>query len=251
MNQNKKTGKSVYLIVGASGTIGSAVARGLAGNDIVLGLHYNRNKEAVLALGREIEALRCEYDLFQADLESETACEQLVDNFCSRWGKISGMAICHGDVQWKKWDELVWKDWMEIMKQHCFTPYSLVKSALPAMAHAGSGKIVYLSSISPKYAGSEKSVHYASAKGALEIAMRGIAREAARLGVNINGVRSGFVLTPQQTEGRTQQELEERILKIPLGRGGKPAEVASAIIYLLSEAASFITGAIITVAGGD
>jgi 3-oxoacyl-[acyl-carrier protein] reductase len=119
------------------------------------------------------------------------------------------------------------------------------------MIENGGGRIVYLSSISPKYAGSPRSIHYAAAKGALEVMMRGLAREVARSGICINGVRAGFLLTPQQTAGRSQKEIEERIRKIPVGRAGKPEEVAAAFQYLMSDAAGYITGEIITVAGGD
>ena len=119
------------------------------------------------------------------------------------------------------------------------------------MTSQGSGRIVYLSSISPKYAGSPKSLHYAAAKSALETTMRGLAKQVAPLGVRINGVRSGFVRSPQQTRGRSEQEIAARIDKIPVGREGKPEEIASAFTYLLSDAADFISGEIITVAGGD
>jgi 3-oxoacyl-[acyl-carrier protein] reductase len=130
-------------------------------------------------------------------------------------------------------------------------PFTLVKQAIPYMIGNGGGRIVYLSSISPKYAGSSRSIHYASAKGALEIMMRGFAREVAKYGICINGVRAGFVLTPQQTAGRDQKEIDERIGNIPVRRAGKPEEVAAAFQYLMSDEAGFVTGEIITVAGGD
>jgi len=81
--------------------------------------------------------------------------------------------------------------------------------------------------------------------------MRGLARDTAARGVRINGVRAGFVDTPQQRQGRSVEELAARIALIPMRRGGKPEEVAAAFGYLFSPEAAFVTGELITVAGGD
>jgi 3-oxoacyl-[acyl-carrier protein] reductase len=239
------------LIVGSSGTIGSAVARRLAGIGVALGLHHCRNRAAVEDLQKEFETTNILCDIFQADLMSEGECVGLIDDFYNRFGTIDVLAICHGEVNWRNWQDLEWPDWSIIFQQHCMAPFSLVKRAIPYMMENGGGRVIYLSSISPKYAGSARSIHYASAKGALEIMMRGLAREVARSGICINGVRAGFVLTPQQETGRNQKEIEERIGKIPVRRAGKPEEIAAAFQYLMSEEAGFVTGEIISVAGGD
>jgi NAD(P)-dependent dehydrogenase (short-subunit alcohol dehydrogenase family) len=81
--------------------------------------------------------------------------------------------------------------------------------------------------------------------------MRGLARELAPAGVCVNAVRAGFVDTPQQRSGRTPEEIAKRVAKIPAGRAGTPDEVASALVYLLSERAGFVNGELLTVAGGD
>ncbi len=113
------------------------------------------------------------------------------------------------------------------------------------------GRVVYLSSIAAKYGGSTKTMHYAAAKSALETAMRGLARELAAKGILVNGVRAGFVDTPQQQLGRSSEERSARIARIPLGRAGTPDEIASGFSYLFSSGAGFTTGDVITVAGGD
>ena len=243
--------RPVCLIVGASGTIGSAVARRLSLNATSLGLHYCRNLAAVEEIARDVGKTGKTCRIFQAELMTEEGCRELVAEVRRSLGFIDMLAICHGNVNWQDWHKLDWQDWEAIFRQHCLAAYTMATEALTYMTEAGYGRIVYLSSISPKYAGSSRSIHYAAAKGALEIAMRGLAREVARSGVCINGVRAGFVMSPQQLAGRNERELGERIAKIPMGRAGKVEEIAAAFDYLMSEEAGFMTGEISTVAGGD
>jgi len=243
--------RPVCLVVGASGTIGSAVARRLSRNATSLGLHYCRNRAAVEKMSQDFEKTGKICRIFQAELITEEGCRELVAEVRRSLGALDMLAFCHGNVCWQDWHNLNWRDWEGIFRQHCLAVYTMVNEALNYMMEAGYGRIVYLSSISPKYAGSSRSIHYAAAKGALEVAMRGLARETARSGVCINGVRAGFVMSPQQLAGRNERELEERIAKIPMGRAGKAKEIAAAFEYLMSDDAGFMTGEIITVAGGD
>ena len=103
------------------------------------------------------------------------------------------------------------------------------------------------------FAGVEKLVqlNVAAAKAALETSMLGLAKAVAANAIRINGVRAGFVDTPQQQAGRTPAELAARIDKIPLRRAGTPDEIAGAFTYLLSDSAAFVTAQLLTVAGGD
>ena len=239
------------MVVGASGVIGGAVSRLLARTDTSLGLHYHSNCEAVTLLKKAIEVKGAHARCLHADLGSEESCKWLVDEFVRQVGQIDGLAICFGNVPWRFWHELDRQDWIDVFHQHCVAPMIMAQRAIHYMKSQNYGRIVFLSSISPKYAGSSKTIHYAAAKGAVEIGMRGLAREVAPFGITVNGVRAGFVLTPQQTSGRSEQELEERIKAIPVGRAGTPDEIAEVFCFLMSDNASFVTGDIITVAGGD
>lgn len=238
-----------YLVVGASGTIGSAVAAQLAAPGVVLGLHYCGGAAAIEAIKARLAATGAECAELQSDLADEAQCRELVARFRARFGAIQGVALCAGTVQWKSWRELDRDAWQRMFFEHCIGPFTIAAAAAEAM-DAG-GRVVFLSSISPKYGGSALTLHYAAAKGALEAAMRGMARELAPRGICVNGVRSGVVDTPQQHRGRTPDEIAQRVARIPMGRAGAPDEIASALVYLLSERASFVTGELISVAGGD
>lgn len=178
-------------------------------------------------------------------------CETFIGDFSSHYGDLGGLALCSGTVGWENWENLTERSWQEMFWQHCQAPFHLAKAATVLMRKRGRGSIVYLSSISAKYGGSPSSLHYAAAKAAAETTMHGLARIHASTGIRINGVRSGFVDTPQQRSGRTLEQIRARIEQIPMGRAGTPEDIASAFAYLFSDDSSFITGETITVAGGD
>lgn len=240
-----------YLVIGASGTIGSAVVLGLARPGVVVGLQYCHNRSAVEQLQESLAQVGARGVCLQSALDSEASCVHLWERVCSELGVIHGMALCGGRVPWRAWQELAASDWQQTFFEHCVMPFTLARLTIPEMQKRGEGRIVYLSSIAAKYGGSPRSLHYAAAKSALETSMRGLSRDVARAGIRINGVRSGFVHSPQQQAGRSAQEIAERIEKIPMQRPGKPEEVAAAMGFLLSADASYVTGEIITVAGGD
>jgi NAD(P)-dependent dehydrogenase (short-subunit alcohol dehydrogenase family) len=236
------------LVVGASGAIGSSVARALGMTGHPLGLHYCGNRAAVDSTMEVLAGVGSVYPL-QSNLASIEECEALVDDFVGKAGRIYGIAICGGRVPWKSWQDTSQDDWVNTFFEHCIAPFALARAA--ASRISSSGRVVYLSSIAAKYGGSTKTVHYAAAKAGLEAAMRGLARELAPRGILVNGVRAGFIDSPQQTIGRSSDELVSRIARIPLGRAGKPEEVASGFSYLFSGSAEFTTGDLISVAGGD
>jgi 3-oxoacyl-[acyl-carrier protein] reductase len=239
------------LVVGASGAIGSALVRQIANADVRIGLHYCSNQTVAAALRDEISSAGCKGVLFQSNLDSERVCADFVDIAIKEFGTIHAIALCGGKIDWVLWPQLDELKWRQTFFQHCVAPFTIVQKLAPSMISANGGRIVYLSSISPKYGGSANTLHYAAAKGAFETAMLGLSRQFCKDGIRINGVRAGFVDTPLQREGRNVDELSERIIKIPVGRAGKPEEIASAMAYLLTDLAGFIHGEIITVAGGD
>lgn len=199
----------------------------------------------------EISSVGCTGTLFQCQPDSENACANLANMVIQEFGAIHDLAFCGGGITWSHWQQLNELSWQQMFFQHCIAPFMILQKLLPHMLEAHEGRVVYLSSISPKYGGSSKTMHYAAAKAALETTMYGLSRQLCREGIRINGVRAGFVDTPLHREGRSEEELAERAAKIPFGRAGRPEEIASAMAYLLSDEASFIHGEIITVAGGD
>lgn len=241
----------IYIVVGASGTIGSAVARRLAREGAVIGLHYCNNRTAVDELQVSLENAGARCVCIRSLLDSEDACVRMWEQARAELGTPHGIALCGGRVPWRHWQDVSADDWQSVLFEHCVAPFALTKLAVQSMLERGDGRIVYLSSIAAKYGGSPRSLHYAAAKSALETAMHGLSRETAKAGLRINGVRAGFVHSPQHEAGRSPVEIAERIRKIPMCRPGRADEVAAAMAFLLSAEAGFITGEILAVAGGD
>lgn len=245
---NKLNKKSI-LVVGASGSIGAQVALQLGLSGYAVGLHFCNNRAAVDDLSHKLKDAGARSFILQSQLSCFEECDELVLRFNELCENFYGIAICSGRVPWKHWSDTTQLHWVESYFEHCAAPFALARASVKMFSEGG--RIVYLSSISPKYGGSDRTLHYAAAKAGLEVMMKGLSRELAQSGIRVNGVRAGFVDTPQQRAGRTEAEMNARIARIPLRRPGTSKEVASAFSYLFSEEAAFITSEIITVAGGD
>lgn len=238
------------LVVGASGMIGGAVARRLGAAGRALVLQYCTNQAAAAAVAADVAAAGGQAVCVRSALDSEEACRVLWAEAESHFGHPAAVALCGGRVPWQDWPHVSPENWQEVLFEHCIVPFMLTQLAVPALRARDGGAIVYVSSVAAKYGGSTRTIHYAASKAALETAMRGVARQVASAGVRINGVRAGFVQTPQQS-GRSASEIEQRIRMIPMARAGTAEEIAAAVVFLLSDDARFITGEIVTVAGGD
>ena len=243
--------KRTILILGASGRIGAAVARAVMAPNTRLALHWRSNFDAASELLNTLEQHGCSGALYQSHLSSVRDCDRLVEDVLKDFGRIDGLAICSGTVGWTHWTDLTLEDWDQMFMEHCIVPMTITGRIVRLFESGGFGRVVYLTSISPKYGGSPVSLHYAAAKSAMESGMYGLSRIAAGKGICINGVRAGFVDTPQQRAGRNEEERLERIGKIPMGRAGSPEEIAAAFAFFLSEAAGYVTGEKLAVSGGD
>ncbi|MCH8157168.1 MAG: SDR family oxidoreductase [Nitrospinae bacterium] len=238
------------LITGASGGIGACMVLLFAEHGAVVGVHYNQGKEEADRLVREIEKNGGRGASFQADLTAEAG-ETLIPSFIDRFGGIE-VLINNAGAVFGSMDflELDIESWEKTFQLNARAPFFLARQAFSHMKDHGGGKIINISSISAKYGGSAKTMHYGAAKAALEAITVGMSRAGAPHDILVNAIRGGFIDTPMhQKLGRGN--LEKRIEMIPLKRAGKAEDVARMALFLASEGGDFITGEILTVAGGD
>jgi NAD(P)-dependent dehydrogenase (short-subunit alcohol dehydrogenase family) len=140
-----------------------------------------------------------------------------------------------------------------ILATNVVGPFLCVREAIRRMSrrHGGSGgAIVNVSSVAARLGSSGEYVDYAASKGAIDTFTIGLAREVADEGIRVNAVRPGYIYTDIHAAGGEPDRVERMKGALPMRRGGLPQEVAQAILWLLSEEASFVTGAFIDLAGG-
>jgi 3-oxoacyl-[acyl-carrier protein] reductase len=187
-----------------------------------------------------------------ADLTEESAARRIVDTVMERSGRIdvlvnnAGMAQTGQSLEGKTLRESSYADWQRQIEITLHTAFLMTRAVLPVMTQKKYGRIVNVTSVTGPLVSNRGSAAYGAAKAAMDGMMRAVALETALDGITINGVAPGWIATASSTEA-------ERIagLHTPIGRPGTPEEVAAAVCFLASKAASYITGQCLVVDGGN
>jgi NAD(P)-dependent dehydrogenase (short-subunit alcohol dehydrogenase family) len=235
------------LVTGASGGIGGQVARDLLEDGAFVGAHFFSNAAGAEAL-LERAPDRCH--IFRADLSQAGEADRLFTSFLA-WsaGRIDALVNCAGVARSVPLEELTEAALDETFAVNVRAPFLLACAALRVMKAQGAGRIVNVSSIGVAYGGSPKTAHYSASKAALEAMTRSLAKAGAPHGVLVNAVRAG--VTDTAFHAKLGRDLAERVSLIPLGRAARPEEISSVVRFLLGPGSSFMTGAIVPVAGGE
>jgi NAD(P)-dependent dehydrogenase (short-subunit alcohol dehydrogenase family) len=244
----------VGLVIGGSGGIGSAIARGFAAAGVTLAITYHHNEDAANAVADGIRSVGGNCSVHQValgDLESVRAC---VDGLVAEYGQIHTVAHAAGThIDQPYVSQVTPEQWRNTMDWDVNGFFHVVHAALPHLRES-KGSIVFVSSAGLKRfpPGDVLSV---APKGAIEALMRGIAREEGRHGVRANNVAVGVVdagMFPKLVErGELSQAwVDAAIRNTPLRRFGKPEEIADAAVFLASTRARYITGQTLYVDGG-
>ncbi len=232
-------GKRV-LVTGAGRGIGAATARTLAARGCRVGIHYRADRAAA-----ETVAAACpESALFAADLSVPGTAGPLMAAFLAWAGGIDilvnnagGVPAAAGAVRTLNLD----------------SPVALIEAAWPAFTGQRRGAVVNVSSTAAGRAASQRLAHYSMAKAGLEQATRNFALAGAQLGIRVNAVRPGMTDTDlnRWADDPDRARFAARIARIPMGRAATPNEIAAAIAFLASDMASYMTGTILTLSGGE
>ncbi len=236
------------LITGASGGIGSEIVRIFAKNGYNVGIVYNKNVEAAQALKQE--ALECEIDceIFKCDVSSRDEVESLFMNFNERLGKVDVLVNNAGVSQQKLFCDITLWEWNRIFDINVTGVFNMCQCALRDMIYNKSGSIVNVSSMWG-VTGASCEAHYSATKAAVISLTKSLAQEYGPSNIRVNAVAPGVIDTKMNShlDDEAMEELKE---ETPLGRIGKPSEIAEAVYFLASEKASFITGQTLTCDGG-
>lgn len=243
----KLEGPQRILVAGASGGIGKALVSMLReSSDCVIGAHAANSVIPEEAVG--LIPLR-------RKLTTAEDCNALVADFVKRTGGIDGLVVLVGGITRScHWKDLSPEEWREDLTLNLDIPFFLACASMPHMEQSrNGGRILLFSTESALHGGSPTSLPYAVAKRGIECLVQGLAREGADHNITVNGIRLGFIASGfhERWQGKDRESIAKRVEMVPLKRAGTPEEVAALTVYLLSDWASFITGQMFAITGGD
>ena len=233
----------VVLITGASGGIGKAIAKKFAGVDAKTALNdITQAEEALKILAEELGG-----KYFLADVSKLEEVEKMVQDIQKEFGRLDILVNNAGITHDRTLAKMTKEEWQKVIDVDLTGVFNCSKAALPLII-ANQGKIISISSLVGQR-GNFGQTNYAAAKAGIIGFTKALAKEVGRFGVTVNAIAPGFIET-RLTENLPPEVIETVKKFTPLGRFGKPEEVASLVAFLASEEANFITAAVINIDGG-
>lgn len=232
------------LVTGASSGIGKAIA-----------IESSKMGASVIITGRNEQRLKETYSQLEGNGHDLIVADLSINEDLNRLHKelpvINGLVNCAGLTKVAPFPFATRDSFEEVMNVNFFAPTELSRLLVKSKKIGKGGSIVFISSVSGVYCSAVASSIYSSSKGAVNGLVKGVALDLAPKGIRVNSVNPGMIDTDIFTGSAiTEEQLKTDMQRYPLGRYGKPEEVAYAVIYLLSDAASWITGSNLLIDGG-
>jgi NAD(P)-dependent dehydrogenase (short-subunit alcohol dehydrogenase family) len=241
------------LITGGAGGIGRAAAVLFASEGAAVGI-VDLNQEAGQEIAREISTAGGRAIFEPADVTCPADCQRVVDRALHEFGGIHILFNNAGIIRRASAIEISEEDWDAVMAVNVKSIFLMSREVIPIMARAAGGSIINTAS-GWGLAGGPRAVAYCASKGAVVLMTKAMAIDHGRQRIRVNCICPGDTDTAMlRSEARQLGEAEDRFLagsaNRPLGRVGRPGEIAQTVLYLASDAASFVTGAAVVVDGG-
>ena len=242
--------RPVLLVAGGGRGIGAATCRLASQRGYDVAINYKTNAKAAASVADAAKAAGAKAVAIQGDMIDEATVERVFDEAVKALGRITHFVHSAGiGGKNSKLDAATAHTLREVLDVNLYGGLLCAREAVRHMSTARGGlggSIVLLSSIASVTGGAGEYVFYAAAKGGIDALTNGLAREVVKDGIRVNAIRPG----PTKTDIHEPGRLERITPLLPMGRPGEPEEIAEAILFLLSDAASYITGAVLNVSGG-
>lgn len=244
----------VLIVTGASRGIGAATARLAGASGYAVCVNYHRNRMAAERVVADIETLGVPAIAVNADVSVEQDVVRLFETVDERLGRLFGLVNNVGILETQSSLVSMTADRItRVLTTNVVSAFICAREAVRRLSTrqgGAGGAIVNVSSAASRIGSPHEYVDYAASKGAIDTLTVGLAQEVAEQGIRVNAVRPGFIYTDIHASGGEPGRVDRVKQNVPMKRGGHPEEVARAILWLLSDEASFTTGSFIDVAGG-
>ncbi len=244
----------LILITGGSRGIGAAVAVSAANAGYDVAFSYVRNADAARAVAWQVEAAGKRALMIQADVGIEADVLRMFAEVDATFGRLDCLVNNAGIVgNAARVDEMTVARLTEMFQTNTVSAFLCAREAIRRMSskHGGNGgTIVNISSAAARIGSPGQYVDYAASKGAIDTFTMGLSKEVAAEGIRVNAIRPGLIYTEIHASGGIPDRVDQLKDGVPMKRGGTAQEIADAVMWLASDAASYCTGAILDVTGG-
>lgn len=239
----------VALVTGGSRGIGEAISLVLARAGASVALTYRERQGAAQEVANQIVLSGGQAIALQMDVRDRMAVRAAIAAAETHFGGLDILVNNAGINKPTDFDQITEEDWDEILAVNLKGPFICAQEALPALRRRGSGSIINIGSVSGQYGG-PRTAHYAASKAGLISLGQVIARFGAKYNIRCNTVAAGLIASEMAVAGMQAGTVSTVAESIVLGRLGTPEEVAQAVVFLASDASSYITAQTINVNGG-
>ncbi len=247
---HKQLAGKTALVTGSSRGIGPAIATLLGAEGAAVGVHCHKSVSAAEEVVATIEASGGRARVLQGDVGNENDVERFVSELTDAFGPVDILVNNAGINHFVPIFETTEADFERLVRVNTTGAFLCARAVASTMRDRRYGRIINVSSDCGKRGGKVSGVHFSASKAALQGLTRSLTRQLSPFGITVNDVAPATILTERLDATLTEEQRAARTSAIPIGRMGRPEDVAAAVGFLASDQAGFITGASIDVSGG-
>lgn len=240
---------AVSIVTGGSRGIGRGICLELAKEGSHIGINYTSNQQEAEKVRKQVESYGVQAISVKADVSKKDEVDQMMDQVYEQFGKIDHLINNAGICPFQDFFDIDLKTWNQTIDVNLKGMFLCSQAAGKYMKTQGKGSIVNITSVTANRGGAEQ-VHYAASKGGGNSLTTSMAYALGKYGIRVNAIACGGVITDINRHLINENHRKKTEDKLPAGRWGEPQDLGKAVVYLVSEDSSWVTGSLITVDGG-